>query len=512
MKQRADRFLTTNALVLLSLVFGLAGNVLIASMFGLTRRVDAFFAAMMLPALFMNLFVDYLGKNFLPALSRARSESDRSASQLTSTLVCFVFAAAVVVTVAFVVLSRPIFAALLPGFDDADELLVTRFFWIMAPAIALMAVTTLHEYVCQYDERYNSIVRIRMGLPLTNLSAIALLGPLIGEYCLPIGYLAGHVVVFAFMARAARYDFAPRFVIRPHLEKKVFTNSSLIMGTGLVARSRSLIMNYFASMLGGGAITAVELAIKLTEPLRRSAFYAARMLMFSRTVKQFAERRLDELARLYEFGLRVSVLLLAPLLWWIGLNAWPIVDILYGHGAFGEDMVSLVAGILAALAPLVFFAGFGQLLSNAFYAIDRIAVPAITMPAGTLLFAALAWPLSAELGTAGLAVAMTLVAAVQFVVLLALLQRHVPSLRPVPSLAAATAYACLAGGTMLAAELLLAPLGDDTGPGALLSLPVGAALYAAVLGGARDPVFVQLVDAARDWLRPSRRRIAQRWP
>ncbi len=67
-----------NALVLASLGIGLLNNVLIAALFGLTRNVDAFYAAMMLPSLFMVLCVDYLGKNFLPVLAQASSRTRRA--------------------------------------------------------------------------------------------------------------------------------------------------------------------------------------------------------------------------------------------------------------------------------------------------------------------------------------------------------------------------------------------------------------------------------------------------
>ena len=63
--------LTVNVLVAGALAIGFVNNVIIAGIFGLTRSVDAFFAASMLPSLFMALCVDYLGKNFRPVLAAA---------------------------------------------------------------------------------------------------------------------------------------------------------------------------------------------------------------------------------------------------------------------------------------------------------------------------------------------------------------------------------------------------------------------------------------------------------
>ncbi len=99
--------------------------------------------------------------------------------------------------------SDRLFSLLLPGFDAAEVALVSRYFWIMAPAIVLMAMNAFHEYVCLYDEDYVSVVAIRMALPGLNLAAILLLGPFVGEYCLPIGYMAGNLTLFGSW-RAAR--------------------------------------------------------------------------------------------------------------------------------------------------------------------------------------------------------------------------------------------------------------------------------------------------------------------
>ena len=315
-----------NALVLASLGIGLLNNVLIAALFGLTRNVDAFYAAMMLPSLFMVLCVDYLGKNFLPVLAQAKLENETSASQMVSTVVTTVMLVASGVTMLLAMFSDRLFSLLLPGFDAAEVALVSRYFWIMAPAIVLMAMNAFHEYVCLYDEDYVSVVAIRMALPGLNLAAILLLGPFVGEYCLPIGYMAGNLTLFVLMARRAKYRYRPRIAVRPHLERKVFANAAIVMSTGLVARTKSIVVNVLASSLGGGAISALAFAAKLTEPLERAAFSGARMFMFSRTARLFADRREREVGRLYAVGLRTSFLLLVPLLWWIALNGGAFVQ------------------------------------------------------------------------------------------------------------------------------------------------------------------------------------------
>ena len=493
--------LTVNALVLGALAIGFLNNVIIAAIFGLTRRVDAFFAASMLPSLFMALFVDYLGKNFLPVLAAAKHESAESASTLTSSVVTIVGLLAMGVAVLLAAFGDTVFDLLLPGFDPSETKLVSRYFAIMAPAIVFMAVNTFHEYVWQYEERFVYVSVTRLALPAANLAGMLLLAPFVGEYCLPLGFLVGHVTVFLMLLRGAPYRYRPSLAMRPDLERRVFANSAIVMSTGLIARTKSIIMNYLGSTLGGGAIAALALATKLVEPLERSAFSGLRMVMFSHTARLFVERNERALGQVYALGLCVSFLLLAPLLWWVALNGDEIVRVFFLRGQFTPQMAGLVAGALVAMIPAVLFMGMNQLLSNAFYAMNQVKVPAIVMPFGTAVYIGVAVPLGALLGTQGLALATTVTSALTFVALFVCLARVLRELHPARTAARVLGYSLLGGAAMIAATELVKALGGSPFVVAAASLPLGAALYSAVLAMLGDKTFRLLFQFARGFLR-----------
>lgn len=489
--------ITVNALVFGALAIGFLNNVIIAAVFGLTRTVDAFFAASMLPSLFMALCVDYLGKNFLPVLAAAKKESDASAATLASSVITIVALLAIAVSVLLVIFSGPLFRLLLPGFDAAEAALVGRYFAIMAPAIVFMAINTFHEYVWQYDDRFVYVSLSRIALPAANLVAIVALAPWLQEYCLPVGYLVGHTTVFLLLIRRVPYRYRPSLAMRPDYERRVFANTAVVMSTGIIARTRSIIMNYLGSTLGGGAITALALAAKLTEPIERGAFAGARMVMFSHTARLFVERNERALGQLYSVGLRVSFLLLAPLLWWIALNSFEIVRAFFLRGEFTPEMATLVAGALIGLIPSVLFLGVNQLLSNAFYAMNKIKVPAIVMPLGTVVYVGAAVPLAAIFATQGLAMATTVTSVVTFGALFVCLGRVLPELRTLRTAAHLVAYGVLAGGVMLVTIGVLDSLRLTPAGVAIVSLPLGAAIYCGALAAIGDVTYRRIVDFGR---------------
>ena len=485
--RRARGVVTVNVLVAAALAVGLASNILIAALFGLSHRVDAFFAAVVLPSLFMALCIDYLGKNFLPVLASAKAVGESCASSVTSSIVTMVALLAAAVAVVLVALRAPLFSVLLPGFDVEARELVSHYFAIMAPAIVLMAVNTFHEYVWQYEERFAYVSLIHAALPAANLAGLVLLAPWLGEYCLPIAYVVGHLAMFVLLLRGLPYRYRPQIHLRIGFERRVFTNSAIVMSTGIIARSKSIFLNYLASTLGSGAITAVALASKLTEPLERSAFTGIRMLLFSHTVRLAVERDRRSIGALYSLGLRATFLVLTPLISWIALNSGTLVELLYVRGQFTPAMAAIVAAVLLALVPSVLFLGVNQLLSNAFYAMDRVKIPAVIMPCGTVVYVAAAVPLSAWLGTQGLGVATTVAATTVFAALLVAIARHVPEIGLLRTAGKLAIYSVLAATAMLSTVAALTHLGSSPSTVAAASLPLGTAAYvtALYLGGDR---------------------------
>lgn len=486
-QKQARAIVNVNALVLVALGIGLLNNILIASLFGLGHHVDAFFAAAVLPNLFMYLCVDYLGKNFLPVLGSAKTIGAASVDSVTSSVITIVALLSAAVMAALFALREPIFAAMLPGFDAEALRAVSLYFAIMAPSIVLMAVNTFHEYVWQYEERFARVSLCRAAMPVVNLLGLVLLAPVLGVYCLPVAHLLGHAVVFVLLARGIPYRYRPQIALRPGFERRVFGNSAIVMSTGLLARSKSIIVNYLGSQLGPGAIAALALASKLTEPLERSAFTGIRMLMFSTTVRLLASRDRSKLGALYSNGLRASFLVLAPLLWWIALDSHAIVEVLFQRGEFTAEMATLVSAVLVGLIPSVLFVGVNALLSNAFYAMDRVTVPALVMPLGTLVYLAVALPLSSSLGVPALAMATSIATMILSVVLLLALSRQLPEIELLRTAGELLLYTALAGGAMLATVAGLTRAGLPPFAIAAVALPLGTGAYAATLfyGGDR---------------------------
>jgi putative peptidoglycan lipid II flippase len=319
-----------------------------------------------------------------------------------------------------------------------------------------------------------------------NLAAVLALGPLVGEYALPIGFTVSRVAGFVLLARGASYRYRPRLAIRPEWERKVFVNSAILMGSGLLVRTRGLIGNYLASLLGEGAISALALGYKLVEPLERTTFGGVRMLMYSRTARLAVEENAHEMSRLYRLGVAASFLLVAPLLAWMCIESEFLVRLLFERGAFDMSMTTLVALAIIGFAPSVLLAGINGVLSNAFYALDRVKIPALVMPVGTVVYLLVAPNVYEPWGVLGLALSPSGAYAVVFVLLLYFLDKRLPALRGGNLLLKALGYTALAVAAFGAPKLLLTQVAWHAFAEAAVVLAAGGALYLGVLLALRD--------------------------
>ena len=197
--------------------------------------------------------------------------------------------------------------------------------------------------------------------------------------------------------------------------------------------------------------------------------------------------------------MNASFLLLTPLLWWVVLESELVVGLLFERGAFDATMTALVAVTLIGYAPSVMFAGVNSILSNAFYAMSRIAVPALVMPIGTLIYLAVALAVYRPLGILGLALAPTAMHTTLFVILLFLLAKRLPKLDAGSVLGRIAAYISSAARPLVpeAAARTSSACTSSSKPGS--ASRSACILYFGVLALARERTFSTscLTSAAR---------------
>ncbi len=226
------------------------------------------------------------------------------------------------------------------------------------------------------------------------------------------------------------YRFRPDFRWRDAGVKAIL----LLMGPSVIAASTTqlnvLVNSMFASTLGDGPIYWLSIAFRLMQlplGLFGVALGTVTLPLLSRLVAagQLTAVR-AELAR----AMRLALLLTIPSTVGLIMLAEPIISVLYQHGKFTAHEAAQAAGALRYYA--IGLAGYAALkvLVNAFYALDRRKTPMLVSFLAVGLNLLLNWLFTFHLGWGfrGLAFSTGCIATFNFLLLYALMRRHLGGL------------------------------------------------------------------------------------
>lgn len=424
--------------VLCSRVLGVVREQVFAALFGGGRIMDAFTIAFRIPNLLRDLFAEgALSTAFITVFSKTTAaEGDRAAWALANkvgTLAVVVLSGVVIVGI---VCAPWLVAVIAPWFDPSKAALTVTLTRIMYPFILLVSLAALVMGMLNAKDVFGMPA---MASSFFNIGSI-ITGVALGWYFDPhfgtrailglaIGTLVGGALQLGVQLPSLHrlgYVFRPDFAWRDRGVRAILQ----LMGPSVIAASTTqvnvLVNTLFASRLGNGPIFWLQIGFRLMQlPLGIFGValgtvalpLLARMAAAGNT---YAFR--TELAR----GMRLAFLMTIPASIGLILLADPIVSVLYQHGRFTAHETAEAAAALRFYAiGLCGYAGL-KVLVNAFYAIERRKTPMVVSLCAVGLNLLLNWLFSVRLdwGHRGLALSTACIATTNFLVLYALMHRH----------------------------------------------------------------------------------------
>jgi putative peptidoglycan lipid II flippase len=428
--------------VMCSRILGLIREQVCAALFGGGGAMDAFTAAFRIPNLLRDLFAEgALSTAFVTIFSKtAVRGSDAAAWQLANKVATMLAVVLGVLCVLGVVFSPQLVATLAPGFNPAKAALTVTLTRIMFPFILLVSLAAL---VMGMLNAKNVFGMPAMASSFFNVGSIVggvvlgyWLDPEFGPlalYGLAIGTLVGGALQLGVQLphlHRLGYRYRPDFSWRDPGVAAVLS----LMGPSVIAASTTqfnvLVNSIFASHLGDGPIFWLSIAFRLMQlplGLFGVALGTVTLPLLSRLV---AVGDLPAFRSELSRGMRLAFLLTVPCTVGLMMLAEPIVSVLYQHGRFDAHQTSEAAGALRFYA--IGLAGYAALkvLVNAFYALDQQRTPMYVSFFAVALNLLLNWTFTRQLGWGhrGLAFSTGCVATCNFVVLYALMHRHLKRL------------------------------------------------------------------------------------
>lgn len=332
--------------------------------------------------------------------------------------------------------------------------------YVRIMALTLPVIVLTYLLVALFQSLDHFTLQGSMSIPY-NLALIVFL--LVGAERLGVG---GYVTAVALawllqLAMTAPYLVRERVRLRPKLDLRADYVWTFLKTAVVTVVTTSIFLFCYLQDSGmtvqfsGGPVSAFYYADKLFTPLTTTLVYSISTVLFPRFSEKYTEEKGEEYLRYIWKVLRSTLVLILPISVILAAFGTPIVRVLFEGGNFGADSTASTGSIFAIYA--LSMAGFCilDLLSKAYYTMEKTLAP-LLVNGGILLCN---WSLNRLLGPrwggAGLAAATAVSITAGGIVMALLLLGRTDGVRAAPLFKSLAATLLTGGGLWLLTGLVL---------------------------------------------------------
>ena len=419
---------------MLSRIMGMVRDMVVARLFGAGLASDAFIAAFQIPNMLRRFFAEgALTSAFVPTFSAAltqRGDDDaRELANICFTLLTIIMAA---VTVAGILFSPWIVSMMFPGFRAVpgkfeltvllNRIMFPYIFFISLVALCMGILNTLrHFFTPAISTVFLNISMILAALllrgffevPITALAAGVLIGGVVQLVLqLPVLWKKG-------------FPICPRFAFgNPDVRRIALLMVPSTFGVGVYYLNIT-VSAILASLLPQGSVSFLYYAQRLFEFPQGIFTVSVAQAVLPSMSRQAAEGDMAGMKESLAFGLRLTLFITIPAMAGLMVSAIPIFSLIFMGGEFDYAKAVSSAQALFYYSIGLSFVAMTRVLAPAFYALKDTKTPVWTAFAAFLLNLAFSLILMGPLKHGGLALATTLSAFCNMLLLLWFLRRKI---------------------------------------------------------------------------------------
>jgi putative peptidoglycan lipid II flippase len=394
---------------ILSRVLGFVREMVIADMFGATAETDAFLVAFIIPGILASLVGGAITGAFIPVFTEYRLKQGEEDAWILGLGVVFTFLAA------------PIIVQLLsPGFDPETQAIAVHLSRVMSPAVLFVGLISLSTAILN---SYKHFVFPAIAGLFYNVGIIGTALLLAGGYgitSLAVGVIIGGfgqlVAQSAILVRKRGYYTLELRFDHPGVKRIAWLLFPFLVGSA-AGQLNMVIDRILASGLVEGSIAALNFGFRVMG-LPLGIFGAAiAAAVYPTLSQQAAEGSVDQLRRTFSEGLRMLGLVLIPATAGLTVLREPIIRLLFERGVFDSIATDMTATALLFYALGLFAHGGNAMLIRAYFALQDVRTPIALGVAAVALNVLLNLILIRFLAHGGLALASSIAAVVNFLLL-----------------------------------------------------------------------------------------------
>lgn len=366
---------------LLSQLFGLLRDRLLATLVGPSAALDVYYAAFRIPDLIYNsIAVLFSVTVIIPFITHhLGKEGEHTSLKKFFDSIYTVYIGGMGVVCLIACIAMPYLTHLsAPGFDAVQRADLTLFSRVMLLSPLLMGLSSLLGAFAQVRGKFFALAIAPVFYNIGILLGVILLRPLWGMLGVVIGVVIGAVLYLVIQLPTLHtLGKIPRLtrVVDWPVVKQVITLSLPRTLASSLSNITFLMMSAAASLLAVGSISVLQFAYTIqTTPLMIIGISYA-MAAFPTMNRLFAEKQTKEFVDLIHRATRNIFFLSIPAALFIIVLRAQIVRVLLGAGEFSWNDTRLVAAALALFAISITAQCMILLLARGFYAMGNTRTP-----------------------------------------------------------------------------------------------------------------------------------------
>ncbi|MCD7902590.1 MAG: murein biosynthesis integral membrane protein MurJ [Oscillospiraceae bacterium] len=490
-------------------ILGLVRDRLLTINYGSGMEANAFLTASRIPRVFFDtVFASAISASLIPVFSELlRKKGKHEAMCFAGNFFSVMGLLCALLTALGMLFAGELTAFFADGYDAETAALAAQLTRIMMPTVLFTGVAFSFVGILQSLDEFNIPAAISLFSNCAVILYYLTLNRRFGIFGLAVAFLFAWFLQAAVQLPALRrkgFFYRPSLSLRSDGMRKVFALMLPVMVSTWVLPINQTVNSKFGSRLFGGAgVSAVELAYNLFTVIAGVFVLSVTNYIFPRLSRASADGDRDGLRKTVSGTMHSTMFLVLPMTAGLVVMAEPLVDFLYGGGAFDAFSVGITSRALRYMSlGMIGYAG-QAVLCRVFFAEQRGGIPLVAGAASIAVNIALCMALTARFDVAGIAISSAVSFAVNALCMALPLQRRGLgvwdrrfALDMGKMLLATVVMALAAGGT-----LHVLPDGSGKLLRLLLPIAVGCAVYFAAVLLLRLPEARTAAQAAGNMIR-----------
>ncbi|MDD2401226.1 MAG: murein biosynthesis integral membrane protein MurJ [Clostridia bacterium] len=416
---------------LASRLFGFIRETVIANVFGATHLTDAYLVAYTIPYFLQAVLGMALVTSIIPVVTKYIVKGEeKEAWRISSITLNWTALFMLVITFVGMIGAKILVKITAPGFDVQTTNLAVLLTVIMFPSVIFMGIGMLITGILNAKKHF-AVAAFAPGFSSVIIIVAVLFMGKYGVNYLAWGTLLGMVGTMAIQLPVLKkigFSYSWDWNFKHPEVKGIFINlMPIFLGTA-VNQLYLAINRYFASGLAEGSISALNYAGKLMNLPMGIFVLAVSSAVFPTMSEQAFRGNRDALGRTLSRGLKMVLLITLPAAAGLMVLDEPIVKLLFERGAFDATATTMTADALFYFCIGMFAMSANMVITRAYYALRDVKTPLYLGLISIVVNILISIVLTPYMGHSGLALANTLAAAFNTIVMFVLLKKHLPNL------------------------------------------------------------------------------------